>query len=212
MSLVPVSKEFKIQTSNRNLSIDFFSDMEVMEILNEISNKMETDKRRSSYHKRYFLLVNFLYRSGGRIDEVLIIRPTDINLQTNTIRMKTLKQGKDKKTGKQKVKFRIIPLHPNLRDVYMQYLIEFNLNQKFEDPLFPMQRQVVDLYFKKLQEKLGFNIHAHKFRHTFAVKAIMDNVPVNVLQQWLGHSSVFTTSIYTQITGMDTSEFMERVR
>jgi site-specific recombinase XerD len=75
-----------------------------------------------------------------------------------------------------------------------------------------MQRQVVDLYFKKLQEKLGFNIHAHKFRHTFAVKAIMDNVPVNVLQQWLGHSSVFTTSIYTQITGMDTSEFMERVR
>ncbi len=126
--------------------------------------------------------------------------------------MKTLKQGKDKKTGKQKEKFRIIPLHPNLRDVYMQYLIEFNLNQKSEDPLFPMQRQVVDLYFKKLQEKLGFNIHAHKFRHTFAVKAIMDNVPVNVLQQWLGHSSVFTTSIYTQITGMDTSEFMERVR
>lgn len=34
----------------------------------------------------------------------------------------------------------------------------------------------------------------------------------NVLQQWLGHSSVFTTSIYTQITGMDTSEFMGRVR
>ena len=40
----------------------------------------------------------------------------------------------------------------------------------------------------------------------------MDNVPLNVLQQWLGHSSVFTTSIYTQITGMDTSEFMGRVK
>ncbi len=51
-----------------------------------------------------------------------------------------------------------------------------------------------------------------KFRHTFAVKAIMDNVPLNVLQQWLGHSSVFTTSVYTQITGMDTSEFMGRVK
>ena len=39
-----------------------------------------------------------------------------------------------------------------------------------------MSRQVVDLYFKKMQDRLGFRIHAHKFRHTFAVKAIMDNV------------------------------------
>ena len=51
-----------------------------------------------------------------------------------------------------------------------------------------------------------------RYRHTFAVKTIMDDVPLNVLQQWMGHSSVFTTSIYTRITGMDTSEFMERVR
>ena len=94
----------------------------------------------------------------------------------------------------------------------MQYLLEMNISQKSENLLFPMKRQVVDLYFKKLQERLGFGIHAHKFRHTFAVKAIMDNVPLNVLQQWMGHSSVFTTSIYTQITGMDTSQFMERIR
>ncbi len=87
-----------------------------------------------------------------------------------------------------------------------------NISPKSEELLFPMKRQAVDLYFKKIQEKIGIRIHAHKFRHTFAVKAIMDNVPLNVLQQWLGHSSVLTTSIYTQITGMDTSEFMGRVR
>ncbi len=75
-----------------------------------------------------------------------------------------------------------------------------------------MKRQVVDLYFKKIQESTGLRIHAHKFRHTFAVKAIMDTVPLNVLQQWLGHSSIFTTSIYTQITGMDTAQFMARIR
>jgi adenine-specific DNA-methyltransferase len=69
-----------------------------------------------------------------------------------------------------------------------------------------------NMKLKRNQGELGFRVYAHKFRHTFAVKAIMDNVPLNVLQQWLGHSSVFTTSIYTQITGMDTSEFMGRVR
>ena len=214
---LPVPKNMMIQSSGRSLSIDFFSDEEVRKIFHEISEKIAQDKRRSEKHKRYFLLVQFLYRTGARIDEVLIIKPSDINLGTNSIRMKTLKQGKDK-NGNQKEKYRVIPLHVELRDAYMQYLLDNLLDMnpristKSEDPLFPMSRQVVDLYFKKMQEKLGFKIHAHKFRHTFAVKAIMDNVPLNVLQQWLGHSSVFTTSIYTQITGMDTSEFMGRVR
>ena len=208
---MPIPKSMMIQSSGRSLSIDFFSDEEIQQILNEISEKINADLRRADRHKRYYLLVKFLYRTGGRIDEILMVRPSDVNLATNSIRLKTLKQGKDR-NGVQKEKYRVIPLHIDLRDTYMQYLLDMNISTKSEDPLFPMSRQVVDLYFKKLQGKLGFRIHAHKFRHTFAVKAIMDNVPLNVLQQWLGHSSIFTTSIYTQITGMDTSQFMEKIR
>ena len=208
----PVPKNMMIQSSGRSLSIDFFSDEEVQKIFQEISEKISNDKRRSDRHKRYFLLVQFLFRTGGRIDEVLLVKPSDVNLSTNSIRMKTLKQKKNKKTGIKKDKYRIIPLHDDLRDAFMQYLLDMNISTRSEEPLFPMKRQVVDVYFKKMQDTLGFRIHAHKFRHTFAVKAIMDNVPLNILQQWLGHSSVFTTSIYTQITGMDTSEFMGRVR
>ena len=204
-------KNMMIQSSRRSLSIDFFSDEEVQKIFHEISDKISSDRRRTGKHRRYFLLVEFLYRTGGRIDEILTVRPSDVNLATNSIRLKTLKQGKDR-NGIQREKYRVIPLHVDLRDAYMQYLLDMNLSTKSEDPLFPMSRQVIDLYFKKMQDKLGFKIHAHKFRHTFAVKAIMDNVPLNVLQQWLGHSSIFTTSIYTQITGMDTSQFMERIR
>jgi len=75
-----------------------------------------------------------------------------------------------------------------------------------------MTRQAVDLYLKRMQKQLGFRIHAHKFRHTFGVKAILNHVPLSVLQEWLGHSSIFTTSIYTQITGMDTSQFMNQIQ
>ena len=208
---LPIPRNMMIQ-SGQKLSIEFFSDEDIEKIFYEISCKMEKDPSRMEYHQRYFLLVKFLLRTGGRIDEVLQIRPSDINLSTNTIRLITLKQGKDKRTGFAKEKYRIIPMHPDLRDIYMQYLLQSNIAKDSTDLLFPMKRQVVDLYLKKIQTKLGFKVHAHKFRHTFAVKAIMDNVPLNVLQQWLGHSSVFTTSIYTQITGMDTSEFMGRVR
>ena len=203
-------KNMMVQSSGRSISIDFFSDDEVQKIFREISDKINSDRRRTGKHKRYFLLVEFLHRTGGRIDEILMVRPSDVNLATNSIRLKTLKQGKDR-NGIQREKYRVIPLHVDLRDAYMQYLLDMNISTKSEDPLFPMSRQVVDLYFKKMQGKLGFKIHAHKFRHTFAVKAIVDNVPLNVLQQWLGHSSIFTTSIYTQITGMDTSQFMERI-
>ncbi len=48
-----------------------------------------------------------------------------------------------------------------------------------------MKRQFVDVSFKKFPEKLGISVHAHKFKHNFAVKAIKDDVPLNVLLQWM---------------------------
>jgi len=44
------------------------------------------------------------------------------------------------------------------------------------------------------------------------VKAILSGVPVNILQKWLSHSSIFITSIYTNITGMDTRQFKSKIR
>ena len=210
MSL-PIPRNIMVQSSARNLSIDFFTDEEVRKILELIQNKITADRRRVKQHKKYYLLAKVLFRTGARISEALMLKPIDINLATNTVRLRTLKQGRDR-TGKKKEKYRTIPLHPDLRDAYMQYLLEFNINQKSEDLLFPMKRQPVDQYFKGMEPEIGIKIYAHKFRHTFAVKAIMDNVPLNVVQQWLGHASIFTTSVYTQITGLDTSQFMERVR
>ena len=79
-------KSMMIQSSGRSLSIDFFSDEEVQQILNGISEKINVDIRRADRHKRYYLLVKFLYRTGGRIDEILIVKPSDVNLATNSTR------------------------------------------------------------------------------------------------------------------------------
>ena len=81
-----------------------------------------------------------------------------------------------------------LSIHSDLRDTYMQHRQEFNIRQKSEELLFPMRRQVADLYLKKIRASTGMRVHAHKFRHTFAGKIIMDNVPLNVFQQWMGHS------------------------
>ena len=44
------------------------------------------------------------------------------------------------------------------------------------------------------------------------VKAILSGVPVNILQKWLSHSSIFITSIYTNITGIDMRQFKSKIR
>ena len=80
----PIPKNMMIQSSGRSLSIDFFSDDEVQKIFHEISEKINKDIRRSERHKRYFLLVEFLYRTGGRIDEVLMVKPSNVNLTLNS--------------------------------------------------------------------------------------------------------------------------------
>ena len=64
----------------------------------------------------------------------------------------------------------------------MQYLLQSSIAMDSTDLLFPMKSRVEDLYLKKIQDKLGFRVHAHKFGHTFMVKAIKDNVRLNVLQ------------------------------
>ena len=39
-------------------------------------------------------------------------------------------------------------------------------------------------------------VHPHGFRHTFAAELAAEGVPLNVIQQALGHSTAATTSRY----------------
>ncbi len=202
-NIIPVPKNMAIQSMKQDIKIEFFTDPELYQIFEYIQNKIDNDPKKIDYHKRYLLLFKTLLRTGARIDEALMLRPIDFNLNINTITLITLK--------KKKHTTRIIPLHPELKDAVMAYFLEYNINTKSSDLLFSMKRQAVDIYMKKMQKDLSTRVHAHKFRHTFAVKAILSGTPLNILQQWLGHSSIFTTSIYLDVTGMDTSDFMKRM-
>ena len=165
-----------------------------------------------------------LLRTGARIEEIVPydrpakvdqkgktkqaehfpgLRPVDINLDLNVINLLTLK--KKKKT------YRTLPLHPDLKEALMQYFLEFHIDTKSEDPLFPIRRQTVDEYLGEIERSVGIKVNAHKFRHTFAVKALLDGVPINVLQKWLAHSSLAMTTVYADVLGMDTSDFMRSI-
>jgi site-specific recombinase XerD len=48
-------------------------------------------------------------------------------------------------------------------------------------------------------------------RHGFGVNAFQSNVPPHLVQRWLGHASLKTTSIYGDVIGPDERAFAERM-
>ena len=62
--------------------------------------------------------------------------------------------------------------------------------------------QSIRLMLKKYTKQAGIerNITPHMFRHSFATYLIEEGVDVSCVQQILGHSSIKTTEIYTNVS------------
>jgi integrase/recombinase XerC len=57
---------------------------------------------------------------------------------------------------------------------------------------------------KKLARKVGVaKFTPHRIRHTFGTETSRAGVPVEVLQQLMGHESIETTMLYRQVTAQD---------
>jgi integrase len=73
----------------------------------------------------------------------------------------------------------------------------------------------VDNYLTKYQgpkKVTCIRINALKFRHTFAVRCLLDGVPEDLLQKLLAHTSLIVTWVNPDVLSMDTSIFMKHVR
>lgn len=53
--------------------------------------------------------------------------------------------------------------------------------------------------------------HPHVLRHSFAVNAMLQRVPLPFLLKWLGHSDIKNTMVYLRILSKDTRDFYDRL-
>ncbi len=62
----------------------------------------------------------------------------------------------------------------------------------------PMKAPYLRVLLPRLAAKAGIEkrVHPHGFRHAHAAELMREGIPLNVIQQQLGHSSVATTSRY----------------
>lgn len=73
---------------------------------------------------------------------------------------------------------------------------------------------VANLNLKKIATlcKIRKNLHWHCSRHTFSVLLIEQGVPITTVQKLLGHTSVRTTQVYSEITASTIIKDLRRIK
>jgi len=95
-----------------------------------------------------------------------------------------------------KTKTRIIPLAKNLEELLFY-------RKKHIGPVFPScydHPKEVSKKFRKYADKAGLkNVKLHDMRHTSATFMLLKGVPLKIVSEILGHTTIKTTEIYTKL-------------
>jgi integrase len=164
--------------------------------------------RQASPEVRLFCFM--LRWSGGRISEVLALTPAAIDIESGIANIHTLKRRK-------RGIVRQVPLPGGLLGDLDGF---FNLREQQGDPelaarrLWTWSRTTAWRHVKKIMMAAGIDgSHAMPkgLRHGFGVNAFETSVPPHLVQRWLGHASLRTTSIYGDVIGPEERAFAARM-
>ena len=147
------------------------------------------------------LLCLVLVLSGCRLSEALNLKDDHISLGENAIVIRSLKQ-------RGKLSYRQIPLPSAI-------ITELHLRGGFTSRrIFPWRRTQALHHIKQVMQ--AADIHgslatARALRHTFGVHAIMQGIPLHLVQRWLGHANISITAVYTQVLGPEERTIAKRM-
>lgn len=138
-------------------------------------------------------IISLIYGAGLRLNEVIEIKVSDIDSKRQLIK---IIQGKGKKDRFVMLSEKLLFLLREYYKVYKPkiYLFEGQKADKYS-------ARSVQAVFKKTLKKAKINKQAtvHTLRHSFATHLLEAGTDIRVIQQLLGHSSIKTTQIYTQV-------------
>ena len=173
--------------------------------LEEINKLIDYYNHDTFLNSRNKTLLDFLYSTACRVSEVCTVKISDIDFHDDFI----IVTGKGSKQ-------RIVPLGSQLKENLLDYV---NIRKQYLDrdtnTLFltknnnAMERTSVFRVVKKTALNIGLkqSIHPHTLRHSAATQMLEAGCDLRTLQEFLGHSSVSTTQIYTKLT----KEFISEV-
>ena len=175
--------------------------------INEITLLIDSLDHNNFIESRNKTILDFMYSTACRVSELCEVKISDIDFEEDYIKL----------TGKGS-KQRLVPIGTELK----QNLIEYSkLRNEF------LKKDIPYLFISKNSNKLERtsvyrlvkniainnnvknNVHPHTLRHSAATHMLESGCDLRTLQEFLGHSSVSTTKIYTKLTKEFLSEIFQ---
>ena len=142
-------------------------------------------------------LLELMYSSGLRLQELISLDATDIDRTDGLVRV----TGKGAKT-------RVVPVGSKALEALATWLpVRSQWLQPEETALF-ISRRGTRLGPRAVQQRLsywaarqlpGTPVHPHMLRHSFASHMLESSADLRAVQELLGHSDISTTQIYTHV-------------
>ncbi len=145
-------------------------------------------------NNRDLAIIDMLYSTGIRVGELVNLDVSDINFHERecVVYGKGDKERRVYFDAKTKLHLR---RYLDERNDFCKALF-ITLNKPFKR----LQISGVEIRVRELGRKLGLNkIHPHKFRRTMATRAIDKGMPIEQVQQLLGHQQIDTTMGYAMV-------------
>lgn len=139
--------------------------------------------------------------TGARISEVLALTPAQIDAENAAIVFQTLKRRK-------KMVFRAVPVPRQL----VRSILALQVPDA--DRIYPWGRTTAWKIVKRAMRDAGIAdslCQPKALRHGFAVDAGQKQVPLNIVQRWLGHARIETTAIYSEAIGPEERNLARRI-
>jgi site-specific recombinase XerD len=195
-----------LDQSQRVLSIPFkrmtIPAVEYLEF-EEIVAVLKAIDRTEQHGRRDYALLAIMFNTGARVQEILDLKASDLQLtHPHSVRV----HGKG---GKE----RICPIWPETAHVLREYLEEQGIDPRKPATVFanhhggPLTRfgvrYILSKHIQKAAEvrpSLGRKrLHPHSIRHSTAVHLLKSGVDISTIAHWMGHASINTTNRYTAI-------------
>lgn len=142
---------------------------------------------------KHKLIIKLLYGCGLRVSEIVDLKKENVNFGEGLVHIKLSKGKKD----------RFVKIPESIKEELISYC---RLNES--KILFPSNRggkltvATIQAILKNSARKAGIKkrVYPHLLRHSFATHLLEQGTDLRVIQKLLGHSSIKTTQIYTQIS------------
>lgn len=156
------------------------------------------------------IVILFAYNTGMRLSEIVFLEWSSVNMNKRIITV-----GSERFVTKSK-KVRYIPMNDTVYELLLGIKSADNQNKKYVFGKTASMHYTSDFFSKKFKEafkktEIKTDYCFHSLRHGFASRLAQLGVPIITISKLLGHSSISTTMIYSQVNLDDLRQGIEKL-